>query len=80
MKVLRQLRLAAVANRTGALIQRIFGTSGVGTVLPPGVRAGMPVALRRPMKWLPTASTGLLALTCWTSREGGAGAVDSVPD
>ena len=33
LRLLRLLRLAAVANRTGAVIQRIFGTSGLGWLL-----------------------------------------------
>lgn len=33
MRLLRLLRLAALANRTGALIQRVFGTSGLGWLL-----------------------------------------------
>ena len=33
LRLLRLLRLAAVANRTGALIQRVFGTSGLGWLL-----------------------------------------------
>lgn len=33
LRLLRLLRLAAVLNRTGALIQRIFGTSGLGWLL-----------------------------------------------
>ena len=33
MRLLRLLRLAALANRAGALIQRVFGTSGLGWLL-----------------------------------------------
>ncbi len=33
LRLLRLLRLAAVANRAGALIQRVFGTSGLGWLL-----------------------------------------------
>lgn len=33
LRLLRLLRLAALANRTGALIQRVFGTSGLGWLL-----------------------------------------------
>lgn len=33
LRLLRLLRLVAVANRTGALVQRIFGTSGLGWLL-----------------------------------------------
>ena len=33
LRLLRLLRLAAVVNRTGALIQRVFGTSGLGWLL-----------------------------------------------
>ena len=33
LRLMRLLRLAALANRTGALIQRVFGTSGLGWLL-----------------------------------------------
>lgn len=33
LRLLRLLRLAALANRAGALIQRVFGTSGLGWLL-----------------------------------------------
>ena len=33
LRLLRLLRVAAVVNRTGALIQRVFGTSGLGWLL-----------------------------------------------